>query len=145
MQITWAEQQKDLALAMAAIGHRQFVVVQYEIGLDPNPYAQAAPEPDGTWYCEVVSTHFLPEHLWPIDQYYLWQHDWEVPEVPGENWAREARNSDEAAGLLIKALSRGRLCLDPSKLSCEVGRWHDGPDGGGEPLPLPFEPILLAA
>ena len=143
--MSWSDQRKDLSTAMAAMGHRQFVVVQYVVGLDPNPYAQAAPELDGTWYCEVVSTHFLPEEVWPIDQYYLWQHDWEAPEAPGENWARSARSSDEAAALLISAISRGRLCLDPTRLVCEVGRWSDGPDGGGEPLPFPVEPYLLAA
>jgi len=139
MQTTWLEKQDLLVQGMTGMAPRQFVVVQYDVGLDPNPYAQAAPEPDASWYCEVVSAHFLPQASWPIDYYYLWQHDWEAPDRAGENWARSADSAEEAAALLVNALTHGRLCRDASRMVYEIGRWSDGP-GGGEPHPFPEDP-----
>ena len=140
------DQQQDLAVTMSVLGHRQFVVVQYLTGPDPNPYAKAAPEPDGTWYCEVVSEHFLPLDQWPLDEQHLQSCGWEAPERPGENWACAVATSDEAAARLIDALARGRACGDPGMLACEIGRWPSDPDGGEDAHPwYPQGRLALAA
>jgi len=146
MGLTWANQQQDLAVTMSVLGHRQFIVVQYLAGLDPNPYAQAAPEPDGTWYCEVVSAHYLPGEVWPLDERHLLSREWEAPERAGENWACAVGTSDEAAARLIDALARGRVCGNPTLLACEIGRWPSDPDGGEDASPwYPEGPLALAA
>ena len=71
MEAGWNGLVHDLAIDLAGLQERQFVVVEYNAGIDPNPYAQARPESDGGWYCEVVSAHFLPEEIWTMDAGFL--------------------------------------------------------------------------
>ena len=76
MEAGWGDLVHDLAIDLARLQHRQFVVVEYNTGIDPNPYAQACPEPGG-WYCEVMSAHFLPEEIWTLDAGFLTVDGWQ--------------------------------------------------------------------
>ena len=71
MDIGWEDLIHDLTLDLGQLEYQQFVIVEYCTGLDPNPYAQAAPDAAGDWYCELVSSHYLPESAWPIDEFFL--------------------------------------------------------------------------
>jgi hypothetical protein len=137
----------DLAIDMAALEYREFVIVEFLAGLAPNPYAQATPEFAGDWYCEVASAHFLPAEAWPLDGLALVSSGWEPPERPGENWARDADTAQAAARLLVEGLRFGRRCQDPGAVVWRTDRFPPRPDDGrGERSPTPtVGPYGLAA
>jgi hypothetical protein len=142
----WAGLVSALAIDLATLEYRQFVVVEFLAGLEPNPYAQAAPEFGGDWYCEVASEHFLPVTLWPLDGFSLVAGGWEPPERPGENWARDADDAYAAAAVLMDSLRFGRACQDPGAFVWTIGRFPPRPDDDGDRDPIvPRDPFGLAA
>jgi hypothetical protein len=125
--------------------HRQFVIVDVATPADPSPYAQAAPEPAGDWYCEVVSASYLPDAVWPIREDSLLLLGWQAPDDRSANWSREAVDAQQAAEFLVDGLRLGRSCGDPGRYSWDIGRFPPPPDGG-EPEPSwPRGPFGLAA
>lgn len=146
MGTKWDDLVSDLAIDLAALEYRQFVVVHFLAGLNPNPYAQAAPEFAGDWYCEVASEHFIPAESWPMDELTLIAAGWEPPERPGENWARDADDASTAAALLLESLRFGRGCQDPCAFVWNVGQFPPEPDDDGDREPiLPKGPFALVA
>ena len=59
MGTEWDDLVHDLALDMAELEYRQFVIIEYNAQVDLNPYAQATPTASGDWMCEVVSEQYL--------------------------------------------------------------------------------------
>jgi hypothetical protein len=69
----------DCTYTIGCLEDREFLIMEVLVGLDPNPYAQVAREGDGSYYCEVVSTHHLPASVWPADEWPLVAAGWESP------------------------------------------------------------------
>jgi len=107
-----------------------FIVLEY-LGGAPGkePYAQVLRR-GHSLHVEVVSEHFLPTSVWPIDERWLTRSGWRLPPdyVPG-NWWLHVQDARSASYAMVAALVRGRLCGNP-----EAFRWYDGrlatPDGG---------------
>ena len=115
----------------------QFVIVECAVALPQieHPYAQAARTADG-WYCEVVSSAFLPAHVWPIDELVLRRMGWSPPDraQTDDNWSAELPLNADVASRLLDGLRYGRCCPDRALVRWSVGTFPSGPDGG---LPLP--------
>ena len=122
----------------------KFLILEYltEEDLPVEPYAQAALDPGG-WYCEVVSTHYLPGHRWSLDELALVRSGWHPPDQQTDNWWRADVGLEHAAGLLVDALWIARTCTDPDRYAISVGTFPSGPDGG-EPVPVPDELPIAA-
>jgi hypothetical protein len=137
------ELRHEVASDVEVLEPREFLIVEASVGREVEPYAQVAREPDGTWYCEVVSIRYLPAEAWPIDEFFLVTAGWEPPVNSRDNWSLTAQDHQAAASLLIDALRCGRFCTDPYVYSWTTGRFPDG--GGGEELPVgPGGPYGLA-
>lgn len=48
----WEDVLDDFAYMIGCLDYREFLIMQALVGLDPNPYAQVAREPDGSFYCD---------------------------------------------------------------------------------------------
>ncbi len=124
---------------------RRVLIIRALVGLDPNPYTQVARESDGTFYCEVVSSHHLPASTWPIDEAAFVADGWEPPVGRHTNWSVTAESGYDAAQLLIDALRYGRGCGDPETFVGTIGRWPSPPDDDEHEPPGPPDPFDLAA
>ena len=146
MDIGWEDLVHDLTVDLGGLECQQFVIVEYCAGLDPNPYAQAALEAAGDWYCELVSSHYLPESAWAVDEFFLVAAGWEPPDRPGENWSRHVDSPGRAAAVLVEALRFGRACRDSQVTIWRIGRFPPPPDDGRAHQPVgPRDPLGLAA
>ena len=141
----WDELAGEIGSALSRLRPRQFLLIEYDSRgtWDPRPYAQCAREID-SWYCEVVSQHYLAASTWPIHELALRRAGWLLPDDETANWWRNADAPDSAGQLLVEGLRRGRLCTDPELFAWSVGTFPSGPDGG-EPLPVPVEGLVLQA
>lgn len=146
MSTDWEDLVHDLTLDLGRVKYRQFVIVEYYAGLDPNPYAQAASDAAGDWDCELVSGHYLPASTWPIDESYLVAAGWAPPVRPGENWSRRVDSPTEAATVLAESLRFGRAGFDPQVINWWTARFPPPPDDGRDRRPVvPRGPFGLAA
>lgn len=144
MDDDWDDLLHDLTLDLAGLGFRQFVVVEFYARIDPDPYAQATPSPDGDWHCEVVSERYLPNAMWPIDELALMSMGWEPPSRPDDNWSHNAPDSAAAAATLVDALRLGRGCGDPLLFDWRTGRFPPPPDDPRDHASAPPGPFGLA-
>jgi hypothetical protein len=135
----------DFGYTIDCLQHQEFLIMQVISGIDPNPYAQVARETDGSFYCEVVSTHHLPEAMWPMDEWALAADGWRPPVGRQTNWSHIAESSHEAAGLLIDALRHGRTCSDPDAYVGTIDRWPPPPSGDAPEPVRPKSPFGVAA
>lgn len=122
----------------------QFLLIEYltESGLPVEPYAQAALDPGG-WYCEVVSTHYLPSERWPLDELALTRDRWHSPDPDKDNWWQRDVGDADVASRLIGGLWNGRSCRDAYRYAVSVGTFPSGP-GGGEEQPADHALSLAA-
>ena len=143
--VRWSDLGGEVGAALARLRPGQFLLIEYDTHgtWDPRPYAQCAREVD-SWYCEVVSQHYLSATTWPIDELALRRAGWMLPDDETANWWRNADSADAAAVLLVEGLRRGRLCTDPELFAWSVGTFPSGPDGG-EPLPVPVGGLMPQA
>ncbi len=145
MDELWEDLRQELRLDIGGLEFRQYAVIEFMAGLDPNPYAQVAREANGDWYCEVVSAHFLPARAWPIDELALVAGGWEPPDDPRANWSIAAATGEQAVDLLVEALRHGRACADPETFTWFTGQFPPPPDDGQREPVLPPGPFGLAA
>lgn len=141
----WRELIDEIGQALLRLRPGQFLLLEYDAlrTWDPRPYAQCAREVD-SWYCEVVSQHYLGATQWPIDELALRRAGWLLPDDETANWWLNAESAEATAALLVEGLRLGRMCPDPEKFAWSVGTFPSGPDGG-EPLPVPVEGLVLQA
>lgn len=92
MSTDWDGLLDDCTYTIGCLEYREFLIMEVLVGLDPNPYAQVARERDGSYYCEVVSTHHLPASVWPADEWPLVAAGWESPVGRQTNWSRSAES-----------------------------------------------------
>jgi hypothetical protein len=144
MNERWSDLQDDFGYTIGCLTPQEFLLMRYLTVTNPAPYAQVAAEPDGSYYCEVVSHHHLTASCWPIDEARLVAAGWEAPVGRQTNWYRYADSADQAAALLIEALRFGRACGDPERFVGTIDRWPPDDDGGREPV-SPRNPFGLAA
>jgi hypothetical protein len=130
----WDDLKDDVGYTIGCLEQREFLIIRYLTATDPTPYAQVAVEPDGTYYCEVVSAHQLPAITWPIAEHTLIANGWEGPAGRQTNWSCTAQSA-AAAG-----------CPDPERFVGTIDRWPPPPDNEGDHVPiLPKGPFGLAA
>ena len=141
----WDDLVHDLALDMAGMEYRQFVILEFNTQLDPNPYAQATPDAAGDWMCEVVSDHYLGSQRSPLDEFALASQGWAAPTRLEDNWEHTADAAQSAAVLLIEALRFGRGCPDPRVFTWRIGRFPPTEGDGDKAPDLPGGPFELAA
>ena len=126
----------------------QFAILEFvpADGSDVRPYSQAAREPDGSWYAEVVSDRYLSRFAWPLDTDALRRDGWSLPDAPDGNWWRYADTSDphEVARILVNGLRFGRRCFGEGSFDVSIGTFPPNPDDG-LPVPLPAAEISRAA
>lgn len=131
---------EQLGQRLAALAPGTFVILEFTAATcdDPYPYSQCAREIDG-WYLEVVSAHYLPAEVWPLDELALRRGGWAAPDDRTDNWWRVEPSPEAVAGLLVEALVAGRRCpSSPDAFRIVEGRFGSGGPDGGEPLPLPW-------
>jgi hypothetical protein len=141
----WDDLVHDLTLDMAGLEYQQFVIVEFNTQMVPNPYAQATPNAAGEWMCEVVSEHYLGAECWPLDELALASRGWNVPTGPEDNWEHRAGDARLASLLLVEALRFGRVCPDPRVFTWRIGRFPPPGDGGAPGPRVPRGPFGLAA
>ncbi len=127
----------DFLLSMVEIG--EFAILEFvpADGSEVRPFSQAAREPDGSWYLEVVSHHYLSRFLWPLDMRALRRLGWHPPATQEDNWWRygeHCEGSDEVAWILVEGLRQGRRCVGEGEFQVTFGKFPPHPDGG---LPVP--------
>lgn len=117
--------------ALREITPGQFLLLEYltEDDLPVEPYVQAALDPGG-WYCEVVSSHYLPGHRWPLDEQALTRRGWRAPESGTGNWQQTDVAFDVAARLLVDAHWFGRGLSDPDRYAISIGTFPCGSRSG---------------
>lgn len=145
MGTEWDDLVHDLALDMAELEYRQFVIIEYNTQLDPNPYAQATPTASEDWMCEVVSEHYLGTAWWPPDEFALVSRGWAAPQRLEDNWSNFTADPASAALLLVEALRDGRECADPQVFTWRIGRFPPPDDDVDQAPALPLGPFGLAA
>lgn len=146
MDSEWDDLVDDLALDMVELEYRQFVILEFNTQLDPNPYAQATPNSAGDWLCEVVSDHYLGAECWPLDEVDLTSRGWAAPVRPEDNWENSSGDAGAAAVLLVEALRFGRACADPLVFTWRISWFPPPEDEDEEKAPiLPLGPFGLAA
>lgn len=146
MNDPFIELRQTLGPEVNDLERRHFLIVEVDVGLDFEPYAQVARELDNTWYCELVSTHYLAAEVWPIDEFFLVAAGWAPPVDPRDNWSLTAESGLDAVRMMVDALRFGRACTDPYAYSWSFG--HFPPDDGGgwrEAPVVPRGPFGLAA
>jgi hypothetical protein len=122
MDADFRELLEELAADVRVLEAGEFVLLQVAVGRDLDPYAQVAREPDGSWYCEIVSARYLPPSSWPLDEFVLVADGWAPPDHARANWSRAAATGEQAAEAVITALRHGRACPDPYAYSWAPGR-----------------------
>ena len=126
----WDDLVHDLTLDMAGLEYRQFVIVEFNTPLAPNPYAQATPTAAGDWLCEVVSEHYLGTELWPLDEYALASLGWAAPPRSDDNWEQTADDARAARCCWSKRCgSAGGVQIRSVHLA--IGHFPTPGDGGG--------------
>jgi hypothetical protein len=129
---------QTLCPEVGVLERRHFLIVEVDVGLDVEPYAQVARELDDTWYCEIVSTHYLASGDWPIDEFFLLAAGWSPPVDPRDNWSVTVESARDAVRMMVEALRFGRACTDLYSYSWSFGQFP--PDDGGQWREAPVPP-----
>lgn len=121
-----------LARACAELRPGQFGILQYERAfVNPLPYAQTARDRDG-FYCEVISSRYLPPSVWSLDRFALIGGGWLRPDLETDNWWQRTELAEAAAEALMQGLRQGRKCTDESAFGWRVGTFPPGGGGGDQ-------------
>ncbi|WP_129662322.1 TY-Chap domain-containing protein [Rothia uropygialis] len=121
-ETAWRSLIEEIGQAIKELPWKHFLTVDYATGNTggDSPYAQAFTGPGGV-SVSLVSEHFLPAIMWPLDEEYLKEAGWTPPNPHRWHWEQSQLALNEAAGLLVDALRYGRGCSDPYRF-----RWGSG-------------------